>query len=133
MIPRYWNQGNRVVEAPEPRPDSAWDRSGNGSTTKSTKGTKQASNLARSQAVPAGSVAGCPIAWKLSGRQRDSMRAGRPRSRVGHPPHPKPYLFLIHIDAQDFSGNGGLYSWASAIPHRVIAEVSFPCRSVPPW
>ena len=35
----------------------------------------------RAQAVPAGSVAGCRIAGKLSGNPRDSMRAGRPRSR----------------------------------------------------
>ena len=40
----------------------------------------------RAQAVPAGSVAGCRIAGKLSGTQRDSMRAGRPRSRVAPPP-----------------------------------------------
>ena len=35
----------------------------------------------RAQAVPAGSVAGCRIAGKLSGNPRDSMRARRPRSR----------------------------------------------------
>ena len=33
-------------------------------------------------AVPAGRVAACGIALKLSGSQRDSMRAGRPRSRA---------------------------------------------------
>ena len=32
--------------------------------------------------VPAGRVAACGIALKLSGSQRDSMRAGRPRSRA---------------------------------------------------
>ncbi len=32
--------------------------------------------------VPADRVAACSIALKLSGGQRDSMRAGRPRSRV---------------------------------------------------
>ena len=32
--------------------------------------------------VPAHRVAACSIALKLSGGQRDSMRAGRPRSRV---------------------------------------------------
>ncbi len=37
-------------------------------------------------AVPAGRVAGCRIAGKLSGAQRDSMRAGRPRSRGAPPP-----------------------------------------------
>ena len=34
-------------------------------------------------AVPDGRVAGCPIAGKLSGTQRECMRARRPRSRVG--------------------------------------------------
>ena len=35
----------------------------------------------RAHAIPAGSVAGCRIAGKLSDNRRDSMRAGRPRSR----------------------------------------------------
>ena len=35
----------------------------------------------RAHAVPAGRVVGCNIAGKLSGNRRDSMRAGRPRSR----------------------------------------------------
>ena len=39
----------------------------------------------RAPAVPAGRAAGCNIAGKLSGNPRDSMRAGRPRSRVGRP------------------------------------------------
>ena len=37
----------------------------------------------RAHAVPAGRAVGCNIAGKLSGNRRDSMRAGRPRSRVG--------------------------------------------------
>ncbi len=37
----------------------------------------------RAHAVPAARVAWCRIAGKLSGTQRGSMRAGRPRSRVG--------------------------------------------------
>ena len=40
----------------------------------------------RAHAVPADRVAACSIALKLSGGQRDSMRAGRPRSR-GCRPH----------------------------------------------
>ena len=40
----------------------------------------------RAHAVPAGRVTGCPIAGKLSGTQRQCMRAGRPRSRVAPPP-----------------------------------------------
>ena len=39
----------------------------------------------RAHAVPVGTVAGCRIAGKLSGTQRECMRAGRPRSR-GAPP-----------------------------------------------
>ena len=37
----------------------------------------------RALAVPAGRLAGRHIAGKLSGAQRECMRAGRPRSRVG--------------------------------------------------
>ncbi len=36
--------------------------------------------------VPAGRVAACSIALKLSGGQRDRMRAGRPRSQGNHSP-----------------------------------------------
>ena len=39
----------------------------------------------RAHAVPAGRAVGCIIAGKLSGNRRDSMRAGRPRSRGGVP------------------------------------------------
>ena len=35
----------------------------------------------RAHAVPASRAVGCNIAGKLSGNRRDSMRAGRPRSR----------------------------------------------------
>ena len=42
--------------------------------------------VGRAHAVPAGRVAGCDIAGKLSGTQRECMRAGRPRSRVGRFP-----------------------------------------------
>ena len=38
-------------------------------------------------AVPAHRVAACSIALKLSGGQRDRMRAGRPRSQGNHSPH----------------------------------------------
>ena len=38
----------------------------------------------RAHAVPAGRAVGCNIAGKLSGNRRDSMRAGRPRSREMH-------------------------------------------------
>ena len=40
----------------------------------------------RAHAVPAGRAVGCNIAGKLSGNRRDSMRAGRPRSRGNHSP-----------------------------------------------
>ena len=39
----------------------------------------------RAHAVLAGRAVGCNIAGKLSGNRRESMRAGRPRSRVGRP------------------------------------------------
>ena len=39
----------------------------------------------RARAVPAGRAVGCNIAGKLSGNRRDSMRAGRPRSRGCRP------------------------------------------------
>ena len=39
--------------------------------------------LFTTHAVPTGRVAGCAIAGILSGTQRQCMRAGRPRSRVG--------------------------------------------------
>ena len=38
-------------------------------------------------AVPADRMAASSIALKLSGSQRDSMRAGRPRSQGNHSPH----------------------------------------------
>ena len=39
----------------------------------------------RAHTVPAGRAVGCNIAGKLSGNRRDSMRAGRPRSRGCRP------------------------------------------------
>ena len=39
--------------------------------------------FSRARAVPAGGVAGCPIAGKLSGHPTQRMRARRPRSRRG--------------------------------------------------
>ena len=42
----------------------------------------------RACGVPVGGVAGCSIAGKLSGSQRHSMRARRPRSRRGASSHP---------------------------------------------
>ena len=39
----------------------------------------------RAHAVPAGRAVGCNIAGKLSGNRKDSMRAGRPRSRGCRP------------------------------------------------
>ena len=45
--------------------------------------TAPALRFSRAHAVPASRVAGWGIAGKLSGTQRSSMRAGRPRSRVG--------------------------------------------------
>ncbi len=44
----------------------------------------------RAHAVPAGRVAGCRMAGKPSGRQRERMRAGRPRSQGVLFPSPLP-------------------------------------------
>ena len=44
--------------------------------------------FSRAQAVAAGRVAGCHIAGKPSGTERQCMRAGRPRSRRGASSHP---------------------------------------------
>ena len=46
--------------------------------------------FSRAHAVPAGTVAGCAIAGKLSDNPKQRMRAGRPRSRVGRFRHDCP-------------------------------------------
>ena len=71
-------------EAPRERGRPARTNPGTASPISSTRidrQRRQGSASARAHAVPAGRVAGCRIAGKLSGRQRERMRAGRPRSR----------------------------------------------------
>ncbi len=49
----------------------------------------------RAHAVPAGRAVGCNIAGKLSGNRRESMRAGRPRSRGCRPVRRQPLRFRL--------------------------------------
>ena len=49
-------------------------------------GTEPWLSFGLADAVPAHRVAACSIALKLSGGQRDRMRAGRPRSQGNHSP-----------------------------------------------
>ena len=49
-------------------------------------GTAPCPSFGMADAVPADRVATCSIALKLSGNQRDGMRAGRPRSQGNHSP-----------------------------------------------
>ena len=55
------------------------------SSTAINRQRRPASASAGPHAVPAGRAVGCNIAGKLSGNRRDSMRAGRPRSRGCRP------------------------------------------------
>ena len=50
------------------------------------RGTTPWLSFGLTDAVPADRVAACSIALKLSGGQRDRMRAGRPRSQGNHSP-----------------------------------------------
>ena len=63
------------------RPHQAWHSLGHLPHLDQT-GTAPWLSFGLADAVPAGRVAACSIALKLSGSQRDSMRAGRPRSRA---------------------------------------------------
>ena len=75
----------------------------------------------RAHADPAGRVAGSPIAGKLSGTQRHSMRAGRPRSRVGL----FPSLLLLKGAGAGLSGHTRV---DAAEPSRLVALL---CPSCP--
>ena len=83
-------------------------------------GTAPWLSFGMADAVPADRVATCSIALKLSGNQRDGMRAGRPRSQEGESQKPSrkakadavgggagppsrgiDIFFIVNIDAQD--------------------------------
>ena len=68
-----------------PRPHQAWHSLGH-LPHLDQPGTAPWLSFGLADAVPADRVAACSIALKLSGSQRDSMRAGRPRSQGNHSP-----------------------------------------------
>ena len=67
------------------RPHQAWHSLGH-LPHLDQPGTAPWLSFGLADAVPAHRVAACSIALKLSGNQRDSMRAGRPRSQGNHSP-----------------------------------------------
>ena len=67
------------------RPHQAWHSLGH-LPHLDQPGTAPWLSFGLADAVPADRVAACSIALKLSGNQRDSMRAGRPRSQGNHSP-----------------------------------------------
>ena len=67
------------------RPHQAWHSLGH-LPHLDQPGTAPWLSFGLADAVPADRVAACSIALKLSGSQRDSMRAGRPRSQGNHSP-----------------------------------------------
>ena len=67
------------------RPHQAWHSPGH-LPHLDQPGTAPWLSFGLADAVPADRVAACSIALKLSGGQRDRMRAGRPRSQGNHSP-----------------------------------------------
>ena len=74
-----WDDG--FLGARASRPHQAWHSLGHLHHL-DQPGTAPWLSFGLADAVPADRVAACSIARKLSGGQRDSMRAGRPRSQV---------------------------------------------------
>ena len=74
-----WDDG--LLGARASRPHQAWHSLGH-LPHLDQPGTEPWLSFGLADAVPAHRVAACSIALKLSGGQRDRMRAGRPRSRV---------------------------------------------------
>ena len=74
-----WDDG--FLGARASRPHQAWHSLGH-LPHLDQPGTAPWLSFGLAHAVPAHRVAACSIALKLSGGQRDSMRAGRPRSQV---------------------------------------------------
>ena len=73
-----WDEG--LLGARASRPHKAWHSLGH-LPHLDQPGTAPWLSYGLADAVPADRVAACSIALKLSGGQRDSMRAGRPRSQ----------------------------------------------------
>ncbi len=78
-----WDEG--LLGARASRPHQAWHSLGHFPHL-DQPGTAPCLSFGLADAVPADRVAACSIALKLSGGQRDSMRAGRPRSQGNHSP-----------------------------------------------
>ena len=78
-----WDDG--FLGARASRPHQAWHSLGHLLHLDQT-GTAPWLSFGLADAVPADRVAACSIALKLSGGQRDRMRAGRPRSQGNHSP-----------------------------------------------
>ena len=78
-----WDEG--LLGARASRPHQAWHSLGH-LPHLDQPGTAPWLSFGLADAVPADRVAACSIALKLSGGQRDSMRAGRPRSQGNHSP-----------------------------------------------
>ena len=76
---------NGFLGARASRPHQAWHSLGH-LPHLDRPGTAPWLSYGLADAVPADRVAACSIALKLSGGQRDRMRAGRPRSQGNHSP-----------------------------------------------
>ncbi len=90
-VPMSWDEGLLGARASRPhkdgflgarasRPHKAWHGLGH-LPHLDQPGTAPWLSYGQADAVPADRVAACSIALKLSGGQRDRMRAGRPRSQ----------------------------------------------------
>ena len=78
-----WDDG--LLGARASRPHQAWHSLGH-LPHLDQPGTAPWLSFGLADGVPADRVAACSIALKLSGGQRDRMRAGRPRSQGNHSP-----------------------------------------------
>ena len=78
-----WDEG--FLGARASRPHQAWHSLGH-LPHLDQPGTAPWLSFGLADGVPADRVAACSIALKLSGGQRDRMRAGRPRSQGNHSP-----------------------------------------------
>ena len=78
-----WDEG--FLGARASRPHKAWHSLGH-LPHLDQPGTAPWLSFGLADAVPADRVAACSIALRLSGGQRDRMRAGRPRSQGNHSP-----------------------------------------------
>ena len=83
FAPLSWDDG--FLGARASRPHQAWAQPRH-LPHLDRPGTAPWLSFGLAAAVPAHRVAACSIALKLSGGQRDRMRAGRPRSQGNHSP-----------------------------------------------